>query len=253
MRDMEEYPLEIHGAWVVILCKLWWSETRGEATKTLDEWTRILREKKKKTEKILHFLHEKNIANVHFLDNQNPNQNVTITSRRMVKDYEISLLRQRVGKLGGNPGLKKIKENGQNLDNQNESKTTSLPFPSPFPSPKKKNNKKKKQIDYPKDFELFWEQYPIKKSKDKSYKSWVKLSDDGVLPPHEKMVKSILDQVEEVEYKKKNNQWVAEFKLASTWLNGHCWNDEVVLHDKQQETFAPEITTAADIERNVYG
>lgn len=41
----------------------------------------------------------------------------------MVRDYEISQIRREVGKLGGNPGLMKIKEN---LDNLNLSKTTGL-------------------------------------------------------------------------------------------------------------------------------
>ncbi|MFA5160144.1 MAG: hypothetical protein WC484_06525 [Candidatus Omnitrophota bacterium] len=118
-RDLEEHPLEIEGAWIRILCKLWWSETRGQMTKTLDQWARILREKNKKTEKILQYFFKNHIADGQYLDNQN----ITIISRRMVRDFEISKIRQEVGKLGGNPGLKKIREN---LDNQNESKSASL-------------------------------------------------------------------------------------------------------------------------------
>jgi len=140
-RDMEEYPLEIQGAWIVLLCKLWWSETRGEATKSLDEWARILREKNKKTKEILEFFQKKNIANIIFLDNQNPNQNITITSRRMVKDYRISQIRREVGKLGGNPGLKKIKENSENLLNQTDNQNNQSPIPSPSPTTKNIINK----------------------------------------------------------------------------------------------------------------
>jgi len=130
-RDMEEYPLEIQGAWIVLLCKLWWSETRGEATKSLTEWARILREKNKKTKEILEFFQKKNIANIIFLDNQSSNQNVTIISRRMVKDNRISELRRQVGKLGGNPGLLKIKENSENLVNQTSNQNNQSPSPSP--------------------------------------------------------------------------------------------------------------------------
>ncbi len=57
---------------------------------------------------------EKCIASGHNLDNQN----ITITSRRIVHDYKISQLRKEVGRLGGNPGLKKIRENRENLVNQ---------------------------------------------------------------------------------------------------------------------------------------
>ncbi len=57
---------------------------------------------------------EKHISDGHNLDNQN----ITITSRRIIHDYKISQLRKEVGRLGGNPGLKKIRENRENLVNQ---------------------------------------------------------------------------------------------------------------------------------------
>lgn len=110
-RDLEEHPLEIEGAWIRICCKLWWSETRGEMTKSLSQWARILREKNKKTEKILQYLSKNGVATITYLDNQN----VTIISRRMVKDEKIRQIRREVGKLGGNPNLKKLEIP---LDNQ---------------------------------------------------------------------------------------------------------------------------------------
>lgn len=152
-RDMEEHPLEIQGAWIVLLCKLWWSETRGEATKSLSEWARILREKTKKTEKILNFLKEKHIANIEFLDNQN----ITIISRRMVKDFKISQIRRRVGKLGGNPGLKKIEENNKNLVNQTDNQNVQSPSPTPYnnpPTPLSGGNGHKKKMRFPEGFKL---------------------------------------------------------------------------------------------------
>uniref|UniRef100_A0A6H1ZHD1 DUF1376 domain-containing protein n=1 Tax=viral metagenome TaxID=1070528 RepID=A0A6H1ZHD1_9ZZZZ len=142
-RDMEEYPLEIQGAWIVLLCKLWWSETRGEATKSLSEWARILREKNKKTKEILEFFQKKNISNIIFLDNQSSNQNITIISRRMVKDNRISELRRQVGKLGGNPGLLKIKENSENLVNQTNNQNNQSPVPVPITVTNKEINKEK--------------------------------------------------------------------------------------------------------------
>jgi len=111
----------------------------------LEEWARILREKNKKTEKILHFLSEKGIADIHGLDNQSDNQNITIRSRRMVRDLKLSQLRREVGKLGGNPNLKK---QALDLVKQNDNQNSTLPFPSPLPSPfpnkdKEKTSKKK--------------------------------------------------------------------------------------------------------------
>jgi len=135
-RDLDDQDLEVEGAWIRILCRLWWSEKRGEATKPLREWARILRKTEQKTMKIFQILIEKHLADGDVLDNQN----VTIISRRMVRDFEISQIRKTVGKLGGNPGLKKINEN---LVNQNLSKTTSL---LSSVSVSKKNNLKQKIV-----------------------------------------------------------------------------------------------------------
>jgi hypothetical protein len=98
-RDMGPYSLEICGAWINILCSLFWDG--GKQTKSIDEWARILRENRKKTEKILDFLEKKSVADFERLDNQS----LTIISRRMVRDFRIAQLRKEVGRLGGNPNL----------------------------------------------------------------------------------------------------------------------------------------------------
>lgn len=116
-RDLSAYPWDVGGAWMLTLCALYWEG--GESTKSLDEWARILRENRKKTLKILQFFSEKNIGNVLFLDNQN----ITITCRRMKRDLEIRELRRNVGKMGGNPILKKKQEN---LLNQNPTLSVSV-------------------------------------------------------------------------------------------------------------------------------
>jgi hypothetical protein len=118
-RDMDDQDLEIEGAWIRIICRLWWSETRGEATKPLKEWARILRKTEQKTIKIFQILFEKHIASGSILDNQS----ITIISRRMVNDDKLSQIRRASGSLGGNPTLLKTKKN---LDNQNPSKSKPL-------------------------------------------------------------------------------------------------------------------------------
>jgi len=57
------------------------------------------------------------------------NQNITIISRRMVRDYKISELRRAVGKLGGNPKLIKTDEV---LVIQNPNQNSTPPSPSPL-------------------------------------------------------------------------------------------------------------------------
>lgn len=115
-RDLDDQDLEIEGAWIRIICRLWWSETKGEATKPLNEWARILRKTEQKTMKIFQILIEKHIADGSLLDNQN----ITIISRRMKRMVEISKLRYEVGLKGGNPSLLKTQNNLVNqTSNQN--------------------------------------------------------------------------------------------------------------------------------------
>ncbi|HQQ88584.1 MAG TPA: hypothetical protein PLA72_11345 [Smithellaceae bacterium] len=132
-RDLDDQDLEIEGAWIRICCRLWWSETPGKATKTIKEWSRILRKTEKKTREIFQILIKKGIASGDVLDNQN----ATIISRRMVKDNEISQIRREVGKLGGNPNLVKTEKTLVNQTvNQN-------PTPSSSSSSSKKEKKEK--------------------------------------------------------------------------------------------------------------
>lgn len=97
-RDLDDHPLEIEGAWIRICSRLYWTE--GTATKTLEEWSRILRKNRKKTQVILHYLADKQIA-----DLLNQNGNITITCRRMVRDANIRRIRKEAGIKGGNPIL----------------------------------------------------------------------------------------------------------------------------------------------------
>lgn len=239
-RDMEEYPLEIQGAWITILCKLWWSETRGKATKNLTEWARILREKKKKTEKILHFLFKKHIADISGLDNQNPNQNITIISRRMVRDHEISQLRQQVGKMGGNPKLTKPETF---LDNQkpNQKGLSPIPYPIPYPFPKEKKEntiaetQKKSSPPHYKSFLIFYNSYPIKTGKKPAWERWEKLKKENQLPE----IAIILDAIKKQKAWRDNanGEFRPEWKHPATWLNKGCWEDEVTSNIPEEEDF----------------
>lgn len=168
-RDLDDQDLEVEGAWIRIICRLWWSETRGEATKPLNEWARILRKSEKKTMKIFQNLLAKHIADGTLLDNQN----ITIISRRMKRMVEISKLRYEVGLKGGNPALLKTPKNLDNqTTNQNprssSSSSTSKNIP-PLTPPKKRGG------EYDQDFLIFWSTYPKKAKKPNAYREWKKL------------------------------------------------------------------------------
>src|SRR5574343_943099 len=132
-RDLDDQDLEIEGAWIRICCRLWWSDTPGRATKSLREWSYVLRTHPNKTGVLLKTLLRKGIATGEFLDNQN----ITIISRRMVHDNEISQIRRASGIKGGNPALTKTREV---LDNQT---VNQKPTPS---SSSSTTDKQKKEI-----------------------------------------------------------------------------------------------------------
>lgn len=93
-RDLEEHPLEIEGAWIRICCKLWWSETRGKLTRTLEQWAKILRVYPQDAERIIEYINFQQIGDVI----TDANKNITLISRRMVreeKDRENNCLRQK--------------------------------------------------------------------------------------------------------------------------------------------------------------
>ncbi len=81
-RDLEEHPLEIEGAWIRICCKLWWSDTRGELTRTWCQWAKILRVDEHDAKRIIEYIKTWKIGDV-VID---CNGNVTVISRRMKND-----------------------------------------------------------------------------------------------------------------------------------------------------------------------
>lgn len=120
IRDLQEHPLEIEGAWIRICSTLWFEPDRGTATKTLTKWARVMRVGEKKSLSILTYLLDSGIA-----DGNVNGTTITITSRRMVRDSYISNLRSKCGHLGGNPNLRKGQPNPYYLDKQNDNQKIS--------------------------------------------------------------------------------------------------------------------------------
>ena len=96
MRDLDEHPLEIEGAWIRICCKLWWADERGKMTKTLDQWARILRVSQEDTLRLLDYIQKEKIGDVLPLGfcnnltppNKNLTDNITVISRRMFREHK---------------------------------------------------------------------------------------------------------------------------------------------------------------------
>jgi len=109
-RDLEEHPLEIEGAWIRLCCKLWFSKERGRLSKTIIQWSRILRVDEEKTMEILAYIQVEKIGNIEgdlnennlFRIRNNVTRNaalpkITVVCRRMYrawKEKENNRLRQ---------------------------------------------------------------------------------------------------------------------------------------------------------------
>lgn len=79
--DLSEHPLKIEGAWIRVCNKLWRGKTRGRATKTIEQWAKILGVSESECERILRYIKNKEIGNVTFR-----NKNVTVICRRQLKE-----------------------------------------------------------------------------------------------------------------------------------------------------------------------
>ncbi len=124
-RDMGEHPLEIRGAWITICCALWWSETRGKSSKTLTNWSRVLGAGNKKSLTIIKYLNDAGIGDV-----DNSNGIITISSRRMLRDQNISEIRKRAALVGGDKTRNEFgrfagKDVQQNIQQTSEQKSRS--------------------------------------------------------------------------------------------------------------------------------
>lgn len=158
-RDLEEHPLEIEGAWIRICCKLWWEDVRGKATKTITQWSRILRVGEKKSFAIIAYLDKEKLADVVI-----QNETITISSRRMIRDEYIRKVRVLSGSQGGNPTLKTKSQNDvlvkQHLVNQ-----------KPTPSSSSSTSVKKESIKKESKLTLTDEQWLDAIKKNQAYKS----------------------------------------------------------------------------------
>lgn len=80
------------------------------------------------------------------------------------------------------------------------------------------------------DFEQFWKAYPLRKDKGHALKAFNKVSE--FLP---QMLEAIERQQEEREARATARLFVPEWKYPATWLNGHCWEDEVHTNGKKEK------------------
>jgi hypothetical protein len=82
-------------------------------------------------------------------------------------------------------------------------------------------------------FEKFWNAYPVKKSKQKTWEQFQALqpTEDLILLIHS----ALHQQINSYNHQRQIGQWVPKWKFPANWLAAHCWNDEIQM-DLTQET-----------------
>lgn len=87
------------------------------------------------------------------------------------------------------------------------------------------------------DFDLFWEAYPKKKSKQDARRAFKKKH-----PPVSFLIAAIERQKQTDQWKRDDGQFIP---YPATWLNGGCWDDEVTAPAVSMPS-APEIVEGED-------
>jgi hypothetical protein len=155
------------------------------------------------TESITEF---KNFGIFDFVKNDDGSE--TIISRRIVKEFERSRINTANGKNGGNPTLKnkiRLTDSVNQNANQTSNSISNSNFNSNFDLEKKAW------------FKVFWEKYNKKQDSKKCLDKWLKLSDSEI--------NAALDKVDQYVHSTPDVQFR---KNPLTWLNGKCWEDEII-------------------------
>ena len=219
-RDLQEHPLKIEGAWIRICCKLWWSDTRGEMTKSPLQWARILGVSKQSAMAILKYIKNEKIGGVTF-----HNPKVTVLCRRMVRDEKA----RQSNRDKASRWRDRQKENNNPESNPKVTPPSSSSSSS-SPSSSKKRTKDIAQTDdnHERRFLVFWSKYPKKKSKLAARKAFDKISPEGDL------FNRIIDKIEEAS---KSHDWTKDsgkfIPYPERWLNSGGWEDEYKPQDNR--------------------
>ena len=74
-------------------------------------------------------------------------------------------------------------------------------------------------------FEIFWQKYPIKKTKQKAWDAFQQLQPNAELS--QRIHASLQAQINFTKLQQTQGQWVAPWKFPANWLAQRCWEDEI--------------------------
>lgn len=191
------------GIWIDVLCYMWLSPVRGEISGTPEKIRQMVGCDAAEIVQFLDDVFEYGFCDSNVTRNgkvTDRNGKITLRNRRMYNDEKL--------KTNG-----KIRQQRHRDKRKRNSKVTP---PSPSPSSPSTPNTNK-------NFEIFYEKYPIKKGKQAAQKAWVKQK-----PNLDVCLKAIELQKDEKRKLKDAGEFCPEWKYPATWINQGCWDDEII-------------------------
>jgi len=174
---------------------------RGESLKSVETWAMRWGWSKSKVVRFFGMLKNRNAIET---------QNETVTTRLKVCNYEhYNKLRNDIGtQVERKP---KRKRNANETQSETEEEGN-------------KGIKKKEYNIYSADFLIFWDKYPNKKSKPRSFELYKKVTKTVSL---DTLLKAIESQTTEKKHLRDTGQFCPDWPHPTTWLNQGRWEDEV--------------------------
>jgi len=197
----------VKGLWIDLICFLHEADEYGKfvlngSILTQNEIRKLTKMSPKKFNFAWHTLTEYGIVK--------RQENGAYYSGRMVKDWALRSLRIAYGKQGGNPDLVNPKVNQNETSPLNQKETPS--------SPSSSSSSSSIINTLARDFELFYEAYPKKRSKGVAERAFKKV---GV--PLNVLLEALGKQKNSSDWKKENGKYIP---YPASWLNARGWEDE---------------------------
>ena len=134
-----------------------------------------------------------------------------------------------------NQFVEKQRLNGQKGGRPSKYETQLKPKRKPKKNPSDNGNDNGDEIENKKAwFEIFWNKYAKKQDSKKCLEKWMKLTDAEINQALDK-VDAYVASTPDVQFRKN----------PLTWLNGKCWNDEIILPNQLKSKF--EQTASVDL------
>lgn len=199
--DTSMLPLEVKGAWIDIICSMWWNGNKGELTGKYEDFAILLRVSKRKAEKIINCLMHKQICDCL----TDTNGNITLISRRMKREEKAR--KDNAERQQRHYYKKKEQIITKTLQETNKPSSTSSSYSN--------NNICAK-------FDEFYSEYPKKRGKKDALKAFLKLRPDDEL--HLTIIQNVKAWKQTEDWQKDKGQFIP---LPATFIRGERWKDEL--------------------------